>query len=430
MRNIPIVAILGLLSFCVHGQVALPVYALTNVRIIDVHHRMPLEHQTILVRGRMIDQVFPDGSRPLSDSITVLDMRGRYVIPGLIDTHVHLATDPSGVDNRNATLNVLSRMLYSGITSVRDMAGDARVLAGLSRDAGTGDILSPDIYYSALMSGPDFFTDPRAVVSARGGVAGQMPFMLGVTDSTQMPLAIAAARGTGATGIKLYADLSAKVVRAIVSEANRQGLKVWGHAWLSPAIPSDLIQAGVGSLSHAPLMVAEVLPRMYDSVPPSWKKAGMSDMFWRDSVAGRMDALFKLMKQHNVLLDATMSAYKQWSEQDTAKRWYYELTRRVTAAAYRAGVKICAGTDDDQEKFVQYEMRLLVKDAGFSPIDALIAATQYGAEAIGLEGTRGSVAAGKLADLVVLDRDPLADLENLDSVYLVIKDGKMFGHRP
>jgi len=430
MRNILAVVILGLLAGNVQGQVALSAYALTNVRIVDANHRMPLEHQTILIRDRMVDQVFPDGSRPLPDSITVLDMRGRYVIPGLIDTHVHLATDPSDVDNREATLNVLRRMLYSGITSVRDMAGDARVLAGLSRDAWTGDILSPGIYYSALMAGPELFTDPRSVVSTRGGVSGRMPYMQAVTDSTRMPLTVAAAKGTGATGIKLYAYLSAKEVEAIVAEANRQGLKVWGHAWLLPAVPSDLIRAGVGSLSHAPLLAAEVLPRPYDSVPPSWKKAGSSDVFWRDSVAGRMEALFKLMKQHNVLLDATMATYRQWADQDTTRRWYYGLTRRMTAAAYRAGVKICAGTDDDQTKFVQYEMKLLVKDAGFSTIDALVAATQYGAEAIGIEGTHGTVAAGKVADLVVLDRDPLADLDNLDSVYLVIKDGLLFKKRP
>jgi len=121
-----------------------------------------------------------------------------------------------------------------------------------------------------------------------------------------------------------------------------------------------------------------------------------------------------------------MATYRQLAEEDTGRHWYYGLTRRMTAAAYRAGVKICAGTDDDQTKFVQYEMKLLVKDAGFSLIDALIAATQYGAEAIGIEATHGTVAAGKVADLVVLDRDPLADLDNLDSVYLVIKDGQLF----
>jgi len=420
-----------LLSFLARAQTIFPVYALSDVRIIDAIHRIPLDHQTILVRGGMIDQVFPDGSRQLPDSITVINLHGKYVIPGLIDTHVHLATDPSGVDNRNNTLNVLSRMLYSGITSVRDMAGDARVLAGLSRDAATGEIVSPGIYYSALMAGPDFFTDPRSVVSTRGGVAGRMPFMQAITDSTPFPLAVAAAKGTGATGIKLYANLSAKQVAAIVSEANRQGMKVWGHAWLEPAVPSDLIRAGVGSLSHAPLLVAEVLHRpSFDSLPPSWQKAGLSDAFWRDSVAGKMDALFQLMKQHNTLLDATMATYKQLAEQDTTKNWYYALTRRITAAAHRAGVKICAGTDDDQEKFVQNEIKLLVRDAGFSPIDALLAATQYGAEALGIEGTHGTIAAGKAADLVVLNQNPLDDPDNLGSVYLVIRNGAIFAKPP
>ncbi|RYD22740.1 MAG: hydrolase, partial [Lysobacteraceae bacterium] len=73
----------------------------------------------------------------------------------------------NGVDNRAHTLEVLQAMLYSGVTTVRDMAGDARTLAGLSRDAGTGDIISPDIYYSALMAGPVFFTDPRTATSTR-----------------------------------------------------------------------------------------------------------------------------------------------------------------------------------------------------------------------------------------------------------------------
>jgi imidazolonepropionase-like amidohydrolase len=427
MRNVIAVAILVLISAGVQGQAALAAYALTNAHIIDAQHRTALQHQTIIVKNGIIDRVFTDGSAPLPDSITILDMRGRYVIPGLIDTHVHLATDPSGVDNRDATLDVLKRMLYSGITSVRDMAGDARVLAELSRDARTGDILSPDIYYSALMAGPEFFSDPRTVVSTRGGVAGQMPFMQSVTDSTHMPLAVAAARGTGATGIKLYANLTAKEVGAIAGEARKQGMRVWGHAWLSPAIPSDLVKAGVGSLSHAPLLIAEVLNRpSFKDLPPAWKKAGLSDIFWRDSVAGRMDALFKLMKQHNVLLDATLSTYRQLADQDTSRRWYYELAKKITAAAYLAGVKICAGTDDDQEKFVQFEIRLLVKDAGFSPIDALIAATANGAEAIGVEATRGTIAAGKAADLIVLDRDPLTNLDDLDAVYLVIKDGNFF----
>src|SRR5690348_3057593 len=125
----------GLASGSVYSQLSLPVFALTDATIIDANHVNPLKHQTVLIEGTRIREIFPDGSKPLPDSIGIFPLKGKYLIPGLIDTHVHLATDPSGTDNRTATLHVLEKMLYTGITSVRDMAGDARTLAGLSRDA-------------------------------------------------------------------------------------------------------------------------------------------------------------------------------------------------------------------------------------------------------------------------------------------------------
>jgi imidazolonepropionase-like amidohydrolase len=312
-------------------------------------------------------------------------------------------------------------MLYSGITSVRDMAGDARTLAGLSRDALTGDILSPDIYFSALMAGPSFFDDPRTIATAKGGIAGQMPYMRAVTDSTDLVLAVAGAKGTGATGIKLYAQLSGPLVVRIVAEAKRQGLLVWGHAWLSPAKPSDLIKAGVSSISHAPLLIRELL----DSIPASWKKPGHPDKFWDDNIPAAT-SLFQSMKEHNTILDATLTTYNKWGRENPAYQYNYEIAKIMTARAYKAGVRICAGTDDDQDSLVQREMHLLVKDAGFSPFDALIAATRNGAEALGIDGKCGTIEVGKAADLVVLDRNPLDNIDNVKTVSLVIKGGRAF----
>jgi len=306
---------------------------------------------------------------------------------------------------------------------VRDMAGDARVLSGYARDAEVGDIISPNIYYSALMAGPEFFNDPRSVATARGGTAGEMSYMKGVSDTTDLVLAIAQAKGTGATGIKLYADLSGPLVKKIVNEARKQGMKVWGHAWLSPAKPSDMINGGVQSISHAPLLIREKL----DSVPSSWKKAGYLEKNWKDSMA--FDAsLFVLMKAHNTILDATMATYKKWAKEEPSRAYNYTITKHITSAAYKAGVKICAGTDNDQEAFVQQEIKLLVSDAGFSPIDALIAGTKHGAEAIGIDRDHGTVEVHKIADLLLLDGNPLENIDHLDDVYMVIKDGTIFKH--
>jgi predicted amidohydrolase YtcJ len=395
--------------------------ALTDVSIIDANHRVPLDHQTVLLLNGKIQSVFNFASQTIPDTAVIISLKGKFLLPGLIDSHVHMATDPSGIDNRAHTIDVLKRMLYSGVTTVRDMAGDARVLAGLSREAKLSEIESPDIYYSALMAGPAFFKDPRTASSTQGGISGGMPYMQAIADTTNLVLAVARAKGSGASGIKLYADLPVRLVNSIVLEANKQNINVWGHAWLQQAIPSGLVSAGVSSLSHAPLLVREIKKE----IPPGWKTGSHNAEFWNNAVPD-LTKLFNLMKAHHCILDATLLTYKKWGVSDTAMRWDYEIGKRITARAYKAGVAICTGTDDDQEQFVQDEIRLLVSDAGLLPIDAIIAATSNGATALRLEKDRGTIEAGKLADLLVLDKNPLINIDNIGSVNMVIKNGAIY----
>ena len=404
-----------------NAQVSLDQFAITGVTIIDADHPTSLAHQTVLIHHNTIENVFPDDSQPIPDSFHVLRMKGKYLLPGLIDAHIHVATDPSGVDNREYTLNTLKRMLFKGVTSVREMAGDARTLAGLSRDALTGDIPSPDIYYSALMAGPVFFSDPRTATSTRGAVAGHSPYMLAVTDSTDLRLAIAAAKGSGATGVKLYANLPSRLAANIIAEAHKQNMIVWGHAWLQQSNPSDLVKAGIDAISHAPLIIHEKL----DSIPMAWKKQHHDGQFW-DSVMPDFSGLFSLMKSHHTILDATLLTYKQWAESDPGMQYDYELAKRITARAYQSGVTIAAGTDDDQKEFVDKEIELLVKDAGFTAIDAIIAGTLNGAKILHIDDKAGTVAKGKIADMVILAKNPLEQIDNIGSVVLVIKDGKIY----
>lgn len=423
MTNYKMIPLLLLSFLCqfVDAQISFDNYAITGVTIIDASRPSPDAHQTVLISNNIISNIFKDGSKPIPDSFSILRMDGKYLLPGLIDAHVHLATDPSGVDNRQHALDVLQRMLYSGITTVRDMAGDARTLAALSRDAATGDIISPNIYYSALMAGPAFFSDPRTTFSSKGSVAGTMPYMLAVTDSTNMVLAIAAAKGTGATGIKLYANLSAPMVNKIVREAAHQNILVWGHAWLQIAKPSDLVKAGVSVISHSSLIIRE----KFDTIPSSWKNQQHDSQFW-DNATPDFSPLFTLMKVHHTILDATLLTYKQWSEEDTTMRFSYEIGKRIAVQAYKAGVIIDAGTDVDQKEFVYKEMELLVKEADFTEMDAIIAGTLNSAKALHIDNTRGTISKGKIADLLILNENPLKNIENIELVYLTIKDGKIF----
>jgi len=249
-------------------------FALTNITVIDGTGAPPRPGMTVLVREGTIVGLFPTGSEAVPATAAVSDLSGRFVIPGLIDSHVHLATDPSTGDRRALVEQRLRHALHGGITAVRDMAGDGRALADLARAALVGDIESPAISYSALMSGPSFFEDPRVRSSSRGVTVGSAPWARAVTAESDWPLAVAEARGTGATGIKLYAELPGELLPAITAEAHRQGMKVWSHATLVPARPSQAVAGGVDALSHAGLLLWEVAPlpdfRRRSASRPRW----------------------------------------------------------------------------------------------------------------------------------------------------------------
>ncbi|MFI5185715.1 MAG: amidohydrolase family protein [Chitinophagales bacterium] len=215
-------------------------YALKDVSVIDVVSKKLLPHYTIVIHNNLIESIGPVKEITIPDSVVVFNYAGKYVMPGLIDTHEHLATEPTKDDSRARAEKDLRDMLLSGVTSVRDMAGDARALASLSRDAKLDNIVSPDIYYTAMMAGPAFFKDPRTHQSTQGGVAGEMPFMKAVTDTTDLVIAIAGAKGTGATAIKLYAELSGELAKKITAEAHRQHMLVWSHANLDDASALEL----------------------------------------------------------------------------------------------------------------------------------------------------------------------------------------------
>jgi imidazolonepropionase-like amidohydrolase len=405
-------------------------YALKDVSVIDGISDHVKTHYTIVIRNNHIEAIGPVKEIAIPDSVTVFYYPGKYVIPGLIDSHVHMATEPTKEDNRMRAEKDLKEMLFSGITSVRDMAGDARALASLSRDAGLDEIMSPDIYYAALMAGPAFFKDPRTHQTTQGGIAGEMPYMKAVTDSTDLRVAVAEAKGTGATAIKLYADLSGELAKKITTEAHLQQILVWSHANLDQASALEVINAGVNSISHA-AMVSGWNSR---NLPRECLKPGLNKIFW-DSVFNSLPVLdlIKAMQANKTLLDATILTYQEAGadtslpvNRQLAWKAMYEMGKRFTILAHEKGIPISAGTDVDGKKFVQREMKLLVKECGFTPVEAIICATKNGALAIGIEHKAGTLQKGKVADLVLLSDDPARDIDNIDKVALVIKNGRLY----
>ncbi|RZI61334.1 MAG: hydrolase [Zymomonas sp.] len=386
----------------------------------------------VLVVGERIEAVFPDtGPHPeLDQTAKVVDLSGRFILPGLIDAHVHLATPP----NRRKAEAVMRRNLYGGVTTVRDMADDLRAVGDLARASLVGEIAGPDIYYAALMAGPAFFTDQRTAMTTAGYTPGHVPWMQAVDNSSDLPLAVAQSRGTFASAIKLYAALPADLTGRITAEAHRQHMLVWAHATLYPARPSEVVAAGVDVISHACLLVREPeshVPAFGEPrtpVPLAPFSAGDNPALAR---------LFAEMVRRGTVLDATIWTYRT-DPSGTATAPRPPLSNcddvvggAITGQAYRAGVLIDAGTDDytdaaDPWPDLFHELNAMAVKAHM-PIGAVLrSATLIGAQAVGQQRDTGSIEPGKLANMVVLIRDPLISLDNLKSVQLVIKRGRVF----
>lgn len=385
-------------------------------------------HTDILVRDERIVGVGPRGSLQAGDA-RVVDLSGRFVIPGLVDSHVHLATPP----DRAKAIAELRRNVYGGVTGVRDMADDLRAIAELARESEAGEIAAPDISFAALMAGPEFFADPRVLSVSKGWAPGTAPWMQSIDDRTDLRLAVARAKGTGAAAIKIYADLPAHLIKAITAEAHRQGMLVWSHSAVFPTRPADVIAAGPDSVSHACYLAYQAdpsMPPVYEDRTPVHEErlAASGD----DPVMAR---IFADMKKRGVLLDATGAIFER-SEQARVKdpklrpmRCTGGLTARLIGQAHRAGLTISAGTDfgvDGPWPALDDELVFLVEKAGLPPAEVLRAATINGAEAMGRVKDMGSVEAGKFADFVVLAADPLADIANVRSVQMTVKRGREY----
>ncbi|HET7592991.1 MAG TPA: amidohydrolase family protein [Rhodanobacteraceae bacterium] len=407
---------------------------LTHVGLIDGSGSPVQRDMTIAIEGQQITAVYPGDSLPAPKDAEVRDLSGKYVIPGLIDAHVHITDAEPDIAHYQTFLHAL---LLGGVTGVRDMAGDDRLLQFLADQANSDTFASPDIFYVALMAGPTFFKeDFRAQDASKGEPLGFAPWMQAITAKTDVRLAVAEAKGTGATGIKLYANLPAALVEAITAEARRQGLRVWTHATIFPAKPSDAVDAGVDTISHSAYLVWEAAP----SVPDDYRMRAMGDFEHIKPAAPRILALFDAMKKRGTILDATLLVFKNEAEHHPQRvgggimPWSYAVTK----LAHQRGVLVDAGTDDagfaygkdgpelDQPPSVHEEMALLVEHAGFTPLQAIEAATEVGAGALGQSAKRGTVTPGKLADLVVLDADPSQDIHNTTKIDFVVKHGRIY----
>jgi imidazolonepropionase-like amidohydrolase len=403
---------------------------LDGVTLIDGRGGPPVPDRFLLIRSGQIVAIGRSGTAKVGKGVTRLDLSGRYVIPGLIDSHVHLKSRPR--DPGMMEMILKSVLLRSGVTTVRDMGGNGAELAPLARSTQGSNAPMPEILLSSLVTGarsPFWIGDDRAAYISAGAEPGTQPWFRRLSTVAQAEEVARQARAWGASGLKVHSGFDRDQLVAIGAAARRHGLALWTHAAVGEARPSDAVAAGARTLSHADQIAYEGL----EAIPSGFNKlnyiertrVAMAATPVEGEAVGR---LLARMKAKGTCLEPTlfvMTPAGPAAQTDP----YSQYAAAVSARAHKAGVPICAGTDaiGGSTANLPEELALLVNRAGLTPLQAIAAATFNNARALGLSD-RGLLAPGRRADVVVLSRDPSRDIANIKSVEAVIQRGVL--HRP
>jgi imidazolonepropionase-like amidohydrolase len=405
--------------------------------VFDAVNGVSLRDRVIAIRGNRIAAVQSAGeSLPIPRDAKVIDAHGKYLIPGLIDGHVHLmhilnACHMTGDE-------ILPLFLAAGVTSVRD-AGDAIVVQKLlARYADEHPTLCPGIFLcTPLIDGaPAYHPDVSR----------------SITDPNEVPAFIDDMAGWGVATVKLYVRVKREVARKVISEAHRHGLPVTAH--LGSISAQDAMADGIDCLEHIwsawysafPTDDPAVKPRMDLNNPAA--QSLVQQMATKRvmlcptlTVFRNMLYLCDLPEVHEHPDNAVVPArlLRNWTSYRASRGFNagnreprareFAKYKELTGMLHRGGVTLLAGTDTPEPYCppgfsLLQELELLV-ESGLTPAAALQAATVNNARALRQDKDLGSIEAGKLADIVLLDADPLADIRNVRRIAYVIRNGKM-----
>lgn len=380
--------------------------AITHVTVIDGAGAPPQKDMTVILAGGRITAVGASGQTPPPKGARVLEASGKFLIPGLWDMHGHLC---------DATEAAFPLLVANGITGVRDLGGELPQLDRWRAEIERGDRLGPQI----VRAGP--FVD-----GSKPGV----PHRLTVTTPEEARRAVDSLKTLGVDFIKVHNLLPREAFFALTEEARKQHLPVAVHLpkGISSAEASD---AGAASLEHIETLIESALFRQ-----------GATAKTWDEALAENSGAagaeVFRHFVQNGTRYVPTLVAYRRGFElwgADTTKiakrRVAFLKLMNLAREMHRAGVEILAGSDFTEASVgivpgadLHEELALLV-EIGMSPMEAIQAATIGPARFLGREATQGTIAAGKRADLVLLDADPLDNINNTRTIDTVVIGGRV-----
>jgi len=416
--------------------------ALVGGMLIDGHDVPPLHHAAVLVEGNKITWVGPAAEAKIPPDATVIDTTGRVMMPGMIELHAHLMLLGHGnysrwfpwVAEKNIIEKVMEisakQLLMSGVTSAVDLGGPLEASLRVRDRVKRGEIPGARLW----VSGPWL---PR-----QEGDPTPSPTSFSWSGKIDTPEDAARATETlakaGVDVIKAYTNLTPAHYRAIVETAHRHDIRVHAHVYAEQDVRNAL-EAGVDVLQHVgsagttPPYSKELIRDIVNAGRPVVVSATHRSWVYPATTGFPERLQDPQLKQDLSVLPGL------WDEvQDSFKHWhtlsYFQRTDRETFFRERglgqfieAGAVMGMGTDSGtpmnfHTEALWREIKAHV-DLGMSPLGAISAATRIGARILGRGNDLGTIAPGKLADIIVLKRNPLFDIQALADVEVVVKDG-------
>jgi Amidohydrolase family len=404
-----------------------------NARLYDPRDLSVRSGMSVLVSGERIVRIAADADFKSPEKAEVIDAHGRFLMPGLWDNHQHFSDNDGALD------------LIAGVTSSRDMANDTDGFLKRVERFDNGNELGPRVLKAGIIDGI-------------GELAG--PTKMRVDNAADAIKDVDWYADHGYAQIKIYSSVKPELVPIIADHAHARGLRVSGHV---PAFMSarQFVEGGADEIQHLNFIELNFLwPQVQETRNRDRfiKVAEHAREFTPDKP--QVKEFIGFLKQHHTVLDPTMGAFEGLFSGDPAavtpgletiaSRFPPQIRRSLLSGAleapvdkkeayaaafpamlnllkalYDAGVTIIPGTDSLSGYLLHHELELYAR-AGIPNAEVLRMATLTPALVMGVDKDRGVIAAGKLADMVIIDGDPTANMADIENVDTVIKGGNIY----
>jgi imidazolonepropionase-like amidohydrolase len=404
-----------------------------NANVFNAERARMMPHTTVVISGNRITAVGPDASVKIPSGAQVIDAAGKSLLPGLWDMHVHIQPNEDGMLH-----------LSAGVTSARDMGNDTANVLDLRKRFDAGTLIGPRLVLAGLIDSPGPFQVPIGVLAS--------------TDA-EVRAAVNRYADLGFEQIKVYSSMKPELVPAIIAEAHKRGLRVSGHV---PAFMTaeKVVKLGFDEIQHVNMLMLNFIDSVKDTRAMSRFTAVGSDAAALDFSSARVKSFLQLLKARHTVLDPTVGTFEDMfvgrpgkmssTYGMVADRFPSSVSRtlvggglpvppgmdqryidsynamlRMVREAYEAGIPIVAGTDDLVGFGLHRELELYVR-AGIPAPKVLQIATLGAARITKRSGKLGTIAPGKLADVVLVNGDPSKNISDVRRVELTVKNGVVY----